>query len=1423
MRTRIDETNFIAVTKEPQIIMTSRIYRCVVPGCNYCATDSEDVEAHMTRCMNEREHIKYNKKVAKYGSFYGTLRYLVKKLGRIPTIEEYLGRTNKYTCICSVCRRILPNREDVIKEHYEKLRHKDRREKIEKVVIEERPIKMDNRADNVKKIWDKTNGDGLRRLVDKLWAEDAKIEEEECLEVQEYDMREANDSEEMEKDETDVIVYERERTSIIPENIRTRDSDGKKDDLASIGVREVNVRIDRDNIRNEDIRMNRESNNHIEVTEEERKRKDKMRKAMRWKREGIERSRRGYRNIRLDGDRRKLVKEGLTQLYENEIIPLLEEYKPRDDSEEEWSMFEGACYHVMNIIRTHVLNKLGMRAESMFKRRRCNYINKEKESFLKRQRRINKVRRVANLVENIHEAIEEQDITRREKLSRKLENTLMEFDDKERRKWWRTEEIGEIKEEVMRQCNDPEVYGKWLEEVYMVKCLKVTSEKRRNMIANKVKQDYSDNPMRTMRNQIWEEERPQCKIEIEEIEKYFTNIFGRKKTSEEWNDVFEVGNCMEEGDEEEMIEFMTRKSNILKAINSRKWLSAAGPDGIDYAVYKMGGKQCAKMFQLIIRVMLERGRMPDMFKESRTLLAYKKGDVKELANWRPISISNCNYRIMTVILANCILHMNKRRNIMESVQKGFVDGVSGCIENALTVSELFADARRRHRDLIVVALDFKNAFGSVDHNFMLEVLRRKGFGGRILSLIGDLYINATTYVETEEGRTRLIDIKVGTKQGCPLSPLLFNISIDPLLKKLEDMRDFGYKLCKGAKYAVQAYADDLILISKDNSGINKMLETVQDFSNMSNVFLSPQKCTGYVYVKEIGSKRRVYDADIRIGGTKIDVVGKDKVIRYLGAPVVAKSNERMKNNKMSEVDFKELLDKVMFSKLSMIQKVHAIKTFLLPKFEYGFMASQYGRSMMEKLDKFLRGRLNRIMGGVLCKAIYHGSCKDGGFGIPAMRDRQDIAVIRSFLTLKFSRDPKTRNMIEECSNNERIKRGIEEKLTKGNVFLDWHQNEDGSIGKGTHSIAARCYIALKNMGMKLQFEEDKGDKALKLIRGEKEKVIESKEDARVMLLQTMREKWKEKLNRNTLHLHTFQDLVDSPISNGMMLQGRSKINDNLLKFIVGARGNILLTQEIKELYEGRRHESCKACGKEVNGSLCHMLNGCHANNDLIIKRHNTIMHYLAVEMRKSREEKVIEDRIIEDVELDECANMKPDIQIWNEDRTRVRLVEVNVPYGRKWRGTSEGSLEEHYRKKKEKYDPLVRELKMKGIEAKLYIVVVSSLGAVERNTEKELHRYFGNRQRTCKVLRKISMLALIGSATIWWKRSDDAEEAREGVREDGSEEEEEGEEVYGALNHEMDADMEEEDIMEKATEIRDSNEDGEVEKENNVLRGIFSW
>ena len=73
------------------------------------------------------------------------------------------------------------------------------------------------------------------------------------------------------------------------------------------------------------------------------------------------------------------------------------------------------------------------------------------------------------------------------------------------------------------------------------------------------------------------------------------------------------------------------------------------------------------------------------------------------------------------------------------------------------------------------------------------------------------------------------------------------------------------------------------------------------------------------------------------------------------------------------------------------------------------------------------------------------------------------------------------------------------------------------------------------------------------------------------------------------------------------------------------------------------------------------------------------------------------------------------------------------------------------------------------------------------------------------------------------KRSDDAEEAREGVREDESEEEEEGEEVYEALSHEMDVGMEEEDIMEKATGIRDSNEDGEVEKENNVLRGIFSW
>lgn len=117
-------------------------------------------------------------------------------------------------------------------------------------------------------------------------------------------------------------------------------------------------------------------------------------------------------------------------------------------------------------------------------------------------------------------------------------------------------------------------------------------------------------------------------------------------------------------------------------------------------------------------------------------------------------------------------------------QKG-LNRAPGCLENLKLLQLVVKHAKREHSDLGVVFVDITKAFDTVCHQHIITGLEQRGVDPQVIQLVTEFFKNISTYITTKKGKTDPINILSGVKQGGPMSPILFNIALDPLLCKLE--------------------------------------------------------------------------------------------------------------------------------------------------------------------------------------------------------------------------------------------------------------------------------------------------------------------------------------------------------------------------------------------------------------------------------------------------------------------------------------------------------------------------------------------------------------------------------------------------------------------------------------------------------------
>ncbi|GIY30009.1 retrovirus-related Pol polyprotein from type-2 retrotransposable element R2DM [Caerostris extrusa] len=162
-------------------------------------------------------------------------------------------------------------------------------------------------------------------------------------------------------------------------------------------------------------------------------------------------------------------------------------------------------------------------------------------------------------------------------------------------------------------------------------------------------------------------------------------------------------------------------------------------------------------------------------------------------------------------------------------QKGFMP-FDGVLEHNFLVQQAMERARSTKRDICF--LDVTNAFGALPHSAIFNALRGNGVGETFVRLVEDIYTGSSTSILTEEGVSPYIPISSGVKQGCPLSGLLFNIAIDPVLREIQG---------SSASHKILAFADDLCLIANSPDELQLGLDSVQLLLGKLHLHLNPGK------------------------------------------------------------------------------------------------------------------------------------------------------------------------------------------------------------------------------------------------------------------------------------------------------------------------------------------------------------------------------------------------------------------------------------------------------------------------------------------------------------------------------------------------------------------------------------------------------
>ena len=420
------------------------------------------------------------------------------------------------------------------------------------------------------------------------------------------------------------------------------------------------------------------------------------------------------------------------------------------------------------------------------------------------------------------------------------------------------------------------------------------------------------------------------------------------------------------------------KKEFKEALFQLPSFKSPGSDGLPTEFYKTFWDTLSHDYLQVYKNSLINKTLPNSQREAIIKCIPKKGDLSKVANWRPISLLNTDYKILSKAIANRILKLLP--NLISEEQTCSVKGRK-ITQNLLINRDFIEYANRNNLKASLISLDQMKAFDRVEWTYLIKILEKMNFGNKFISHIQLLYNNIYSRVKVNGFLSTLFLIERGLRQGCPLSAILYVIISEVLNMAINNDPFIKGVVIEGLEIKLSQYADDNSCFLIGDKSIFALFDLLNKFEKATGSKINISKTQALWLGENIGRTDKLLNLNWKI--TSITILG----LQF--------GNEDVTNTIWQETisAIRRTLKLWRQCNISLKSKITVIKALLIPQIIYPTniypMKEKHINEIKSIIEDFLwSSKRPKIRTNVLYLPI-----KLGGLGLPNLNRFQNALLL----------------------------------------------------------------------------------------------------------------------------------------------------------------------------------------------------------------------------------------------------------------------------------------------------------------------------------------------------------------------------------------------------------------------------------------------